>query len=95
LVADRAIILLPASRAEIAAAVSGLRVDRLLRGFRGAPEGDVEAALDAVMCAQEFVCAHAAHVQELDINPLIVCAKGQGAVAADVLLRISPEFANG
>jgi len=95
LVADRAIVLLPASRAEIAAAVSGLRVDRLLRGFRGAPEGDVAAALDAVVRTQEFVCAHAAHVQELDINPLIVCAKGQGAVAADVLLRISPEFANG
>jgi acyl-CoA synthetase (NDP forming) len=89
LVADSAIVLLPASREEIAAAVSGLRVDRLLRGFRGAPEADREALLDAVLRIQDFVCAHAADVQELDVNPLMVCAKGHGAVAADVLLRVA------
>jgi acyl-CoA synthetase (NDP forming) len=89
LVADSAIVLLPASREEIAAAVSRLRVDRLLRGFRGAPEADREALLDAVLRIQDFVCAHAADVQELDVNPLMVCAKGHGAVAADVLLRVA------
>jgi acyl-CoA synthetase (NDP forming) len=95
LVADSAIVLLPASRDEIAEAVSGLRVDRLLRGFRGAPEADLEALLDAVLGIQKFVCAHAADVQELDVNPLMICAKGHGAVAADVLLRVSPEAADG
>jgi acyl-CoA synthetase (NDP forming) len=95
LVADSAIMLLPASRQEIASAVSGLRVDRLLRGFRGAPEADREALLDAVLRIQDFVCAHAGDVQELDVNPLMVCARGQGAVAADVLLRVSPEMARG
>jgi hypothetical protein len=29
------------------------------------------------------------------VNPLMVCAKGQGAVAADVLLRIAPDIAHG
>jgi acyl-CoA synthetase (NDP forming) len=95
LVADSAIVLLPASKDEIAAAVSRLRVDRLLRGFRGAPEADVEAMLKAILCIQDFVCAHAGAVQELDVNPLMVCAKGQGAYAADVLLRIAPEIAHG
>jgi len=95
LVADSAIVLLPASRDEVAAAVSRLRVDRLLRGFRGAPEADVEAMLKAILCIQDFVCAHAGAVQELDVNPLMVCAKGQGAFAADVLLRIAPDVAHG
>jgi acyl-CoA synthetase (NDP forming) len=95
LVADSAIVLLPATKSEIAAAVSRLRVDRLLRGFRGAPEADVEAMLNAILCIQDFVCAHAGAVQELDVNPLMVCAKGQGAVAADVLLRIAPDIAHG
>jgi len=95
LVADSAIVLLPASREEITAAVSGLRVDRLLCGFRGAPEADKEALLDAIMRIQDFVCAHAADLQELDVNPLMVCAKGQGAMAADVLLCISPQVAHG
>jgi acyl-CoA synthetase (NDP forming) len=89
LVADSAVVLLPASRDEIAGAVAGLRVDRLLRGFRGAPEGDREALLDAVLRIQDYVCGHADHVQELDVNPLMVCAKGQGAVAADVLLLVA------
>jgi acyl-CoA synthetase (NDP forming) len=95
LVADSCVVLLPASREEIEVAVSGLRVSRLLRGFRGAPEADVEAMLSAILGIQEFVCAHADEVQELDVNPLMVCAKGKGAVAADVLLRVAPSVAHG
>jgi acyl-CoA synthetase (NDP forming) len=89
LVADSCVVLLPTVREEVAAAVARLRVDRLLRGFRGAPEADREALLDAVMHIQDFACAHAGDLLELDVNPLMVRGKGQGAVAADVLMRVS------
>ena len=36
-----------------------------------------------------FAVANASAIEELDINPLIVCAEGQGAWIADALLVIS------
>jgi len=95
LVADSAIVLLPASREEIAGAIAQLRVNRLMQGFRGMPAADTQALFDAILRIQDFVSAHAGNVQELDVNPLIVCGEGQGAVAADVLLRVSTEMAHG
>jgi len=92
LVADRSVLLMPAAREEIALAIASLRVGRLLPGFRGAPAADTAAMLDAILRIQDFVCANAADVQELDVNPLMVCAEGHGAVAADVLLRVSRAF---
>jgi acyl-CoA synthetase (NDP forming) len=91
LVADTAILLLPAARTEVARAVNSLRAAKLLAGFRGRPAGDTEAALDAIMAIQHFAVAHADRLHELDVNPLMVRHAGLGAVAADVLLRLSPE----
>jgi acyl-CoA synthetase (NDP forming) len=89
LVGDTAILLLPASRAEISTSLHGLRVSRLLAGFRGGPQGDMQAAIDAICYIQDFALANDNILQELDVNPLMVCARGQGAVAADVLMRLS------
>jgi len=94
LVGDTATLLLPASRAEIATALDSLRVSKLLRGFRNKPPGDIEAALDAIEGIQNFALRNLATLHELDVNPLMVCAAGQGAVAADVLMRLSPEPAH-
>jgi acyl-CoA synthetase (NDP forming) len=94
LVGDTATLLLPASRAEIAHALNTLKVQKLLGGFRGAPEGDIQAAIDAIMAIQEFAMAHRDTLHELDVNPLMVRARGQGAVAADVLLRLSRSSAD-
>jgi len=91
LVGDTATLLLPATRAEITAALDSLRVAKLLRGFRNTPPGDTEAALDAIEGIQQFAIRNLATLHELDINPLMVCAAGQGAVAADVLMRLSSE----
>lgn len=86
LVGDRRILLLPAGRAEVAAAIRSLKVARLLDGHRGRPPGDLDAAVDAVLAIQGFALAHAGRLAELDVNPLIVTSSG--AVAADVLLRL-------
>jgi acyl-CoA synthetase (NDP forming) len=89
LIADTASVLIPASRDELAAALAGLRVARLLQGFRNAPPGDIEAALDATLAIQEFAVKNTDILLELDVNPLMVRAAGLGAVAADVLLRVT------
>jgi acyl-CoA synthetase (NDP forming) len=94
LVGDTATLLLPATRAEIATALDGLRVAKLLRGFRSKPPGDTEAALDAIEGIQKFTLRNLATLHELDVNPLMVRAVGQGAVAADVLMRLSLEPAH-
>ncbi|MBW8724239.1 MAG: acetate--CoA ligase family protein [Inquilinus limosus] len=86
LVGDRRILLLPALRAEIAAAIRSLKIAKLLEGHRGRPPGDLGAAVDAVLAVQAFALAQSDRLAELDVNPLIVTARG--AVAADVLLRL-------
>ncbi|MDA0219169.1 MAG: acetate--CoA ligase family protein [Proteobacteria bacterium] len=85
LLRDATTLLLPASRAEIAEALGGLKVAQLLAGWRGKPAGDVEAAIDAIAAITQFALAQRDSLIELDVNPLIVTPKG--ATAADVLLR--------
>jgi acyl-CoA synthetase (NDP forming) len=94
LVGDSATLLLPAGRDEIAATLHGLRVATLLAGFRGAAEGDIEAAIDAILAIQDLALAHRDTLLELDVNPLMVRARGHGAVAADVLMRLAPQAAH-
>ena len=86
LLRDSATLLLPASRAEIEAALRGLKLFPLLDGYRGRPKADLAATIDAVAGICRFVLANAARIEELDINPLIACAEGQGAFIADALL---------
>ena len=88
---DAAIVLLPAARSDILGALSSLKIYRLLCGYRGRAKGDVEALLDAVEAVARLVEEHAGALAELDINPLMVMPEGQGAIAADALVRLSDE----
>jgi len=85
---DSAIMLLPITREAASTAVLSLKGSALLRGFRGRPEGDLEAVVDAIMAVADFAMDHWDSVTELDINPLMVRPKGKGAVAADALIRL-------
>jgi acyl-CoA synthetase (NDP forming) len=91
LVGDTKILLLPAARSEIGAAIEGLRVAKLLAGFRGGCPADTEAAIDAILAIQDFAIAYQTRLYDLDVNPLMVRGAGQGAVAADVLMSLAPE----
>jgi acyl-CoA synthetase (NDP forming) len=86
LLKDSATLLLPAARGEVAAALKGLKMYPLLDGYRGRARADVGAAIDAIIAISGFVSHHADAIEELDINPLIVCGEGQGAWIADALL---------
>jgi acyl-CoA synthetase (NDP forming) len=85
---DSVIMLLPITREAASTAVLSLKGSALLRGFRGRPEGDLEAVVDAIMAVADFAMDHWDSVTELDINPLMVRPKGKGAVAADALIRL-------
>ena len=85
LLEDSATVLIPSSPAEIREALGGLKVMRLLKGYRGKPAADLDAVVDAVMAVQSFVTAEASRLEEMDINPLI-CAP-DGVVAVEALVR--------
>ncbi|MER8750624.1 acetate--CoA ligase family protein [Mesorhizobium sp. M1050] len=86
LLRDSVTLMLPATRDDIEAALRGLRLYPLLEGYRGRPKADVQAAIDAISGIAAFVQENAGEIEELDINPLIVCTEGKGAWIADALL---------
>jgi len=93
LLKDSATILLPTSCHEINAALRSLRMHALLEGYRGRPVADREAAVAAILGVARFTLQHSATLEELDINPLIVCEQGKGAWIADALLVTRKEGA--
>ena len=86
LLKDSATLLLPATAGEIETALRGLKLFPLLDGYRGRPKADVAAAVRAIQGIAGFAAANAPRLEELDINPLIVCAEGKGAFIADALM---------
>ncbi|WP_077960390.1 acetate--CoA ligase family protein [Ensifer adhaerens] len=84
---DSAILTLPTTSEAIREAIGGLKIRKLLDGYRGAPTADYAALTEAVAAAASYVVANASKLEELDINPLMVLPNGQGAVAADALIR--------
>ncbi len=86
MVQDAASLLLPIDRAEVERAIRGLKVAKLLAGYRGKPAADIDAVVDAVMGVAGFAASHRDSLVELDVNPLLVLPKGQGAIAVDALI---------
>ena len=68
--------------------VRQIRSFKVLDGFRGAPPADIDAIVDSILRLSAMVCNHP-EISELDINPLIVHAKGSGCSVADsrIMLR--------
>ena len=93
LVGDTRTLLLPADRDSIDRALATLKVSKLLDGFRGAPGANIDTVVDTIMKVAAFADAHRDRLEELDINPLIV--QRDGAVAADVLLRMARQERGG
>jgi acyl-CoA synthetase (NDP forming) len=84
---DTKSLLLPASRTEIKQTLHGLRIGRLLEGYRGKPAANMEALCDAVLAICHYAAAHADRLVELEVNPLI--ARVGDAVAVDALIRLN------
>lgn len=62
-----------------------LRGRALLEGVRGGLPVDVDALVEVVLRVQRMALELGDDLTELDINPLVVLGRGQGAVALDAL----------
>lgn len=82
---DVAIAVLPLAPGEAAALTRSLRVWPLLDGARGRPPADVDALARVVEAVATVMLDHPA-IQELEINPVRVLARGQGAWPLDALM---------
>lgn len=80
-------VLLPAdiSHSRAVERILGLRGAKLLGPFRGQPARDVAALADVVVKIGAAMRADIG-IAEIDLNPVMVMAEGQGAVALDALV---------
>lgn len=85
LLQDSVSLLIPASREAIEHALMGLKVNVLLKGYRGAAPANTDAILRAIQAIQDYTQANATGLEEIEINPLICTSTD--AIAADALLR--------
>jgi acetyltransferase len=82
LVRDVAQRLLPVDAHDVTAMIDGLKLARLLAGYRGGAAANRAALEAAAHALGRFYLDHRARIAEIEINPLMVNA--QAAVAVDV-----------
>jgi acetyl coenzyme A synthetase (ADP forming)-like protein len=80
---DVAFRLAPLSEAEAREMVAETAAGRLLAGVRSQAPGDLDAVVEALLRVGQLM-ADLPEVAEVDLNPLIVGAAGEGAWAVDV-----------
>jgi succinyl-CoA synthetase beta subunit len=78
----------PLTRQDAFDMLARLRGFAMLGGLRGKPPADVDALCDAVVGVSRLAISLGDQLLGLDINPLIVLPKGQGAVAVDAVVEI-------
>jgi acetate---CoA ligase (ADP-forming) len=76
----------PFGRDEAYRMIRGIRSFRILEGVRGRPPADIDALAAALARLSAVAAAHADTIETIDVNPFLVRAKGQGAVALDALV---------
>ncbi len=83
---DVAVRLAPLTDVEAGEMVRGLRLSRLLAGYRGTPAADVAALEDVLLRVGTMVHAHP-QIVEIDCNPVVVSPAG--AVIVDARVRVA------
>ena len=88
LIKDTASLLLPTTRDQVMQSIPQLKCAPLMTGFRGAPPADLNATADVILTVAKMIEDDPSSIIELEINPLMVLAEGQGVVAADALISL-------
>ena len=76
----------PVSAEEAAAMLGALKAAPLLNGFRGAAKADVAALSRLISEVSVLAAQHAQEISEIEINPVLVHAEGQGVTIVDALV---------
>ncbi|MEV0735311.1 acetate--CoA ligase family protein [Streptomyces sp. NPDC050549] len=82
---DVAVRVPPFGEDQAGAMLGELRGRPLLDGVRGRPPADLDALVEVILRVQRMALELGDVLSELDINPLMVLPRGQGAVALDAL----------
>ncbi|HSR82214.1 MAG TPA: acetate--CoA ligase family protein, partial [Hyphomicrobiaceae bacterium] len=83
---DVALAPVPLRVDEARAMLARLKGVRLLDAHRGAPAGDVEALVDLMVRLGQFASDHADVIAAVDLNPVLVHARGKGVSVVDALI---------
>jgi acyl-CoA synthetase (NDP forming) len=75
----------PMSRIQAQDMIESIHAYGLLQGVRGQQAADMEAIIDTILRISQLVTDFP-EIAELDINPLLVRNRGEGAVAVDMRL---------
>lgn len=78
--------LLPIGPRDAAAMVREMRCFPLLDGARGRPAADVAALEELLVRISDFVVRLGERIEEMDLNPVWVGAKGEGAMPLDAVI---------
>jgi acetyltransferase len=78
----------PVSREEAVAMILETKAGRLLAGQRGHQAADINAVADCILRLSQLALDFP-QIQEVEVNPLLVLAQGQGTVALDSRVILS------
>jgi phosphopantothenate synthetase len=76
----------PVGAEEASAMLAGLKAAPLLNGFRGAVKADVAALSQLIADISVLAARHARQIAEIELNPVLVHAEGQGVTIVDALV---------
>jgi acetyltransferase len=76
----------PVSAEEASEMLAGLKAAPLLNGFRGAAKADVAALAQLIADSSVLAARHAREIAEIELNPVLVHAEGQGVTIVDALV---------
>ena len=77
---------LPLREGDAREMIEGVRGAAILQAFRNKPASDIETLVTCIERLADFALANATHLEEIDINPIIVRESGQGCVIVDALI---------
>jgi hypothetical protein len=60
----------------------------VLDGFRGLPAADIDALVDTMLGLSTLADRLRDRSPEIDLNPVVVLPRGQGALAVDALVQL-------
>ena len=84
---DVALRPLPLRDGDAEAMIAETRAGALLAGYRGRPPGDLAALARCLTALADFAWAERHHVAEIDVNPIVVSARGCAVVDALIVPR--------
>jgi acyl-CoA synthetase (NDP forming) len=83
---DIALAPVPLDHAAARALIGRLKGAQMLGPYRGSPPADTDALIELMVRLSQFAADHADEIAEIDLNPVIVHAKGQGVSLVDALI---------